>query len=59
MALAHHPGILWHVTWLTSWLSSQVLTCTQEMMQLRVDFLRDQGLGQEALGRAVLAHPQV
>lgn len=37
----------------------QVLTCTEDMMQQRVDFLRQQGLSQEEIGRAVLAHPQV
>ena len=39
--------------------SLQVLTCTEDMMQLRVDFLLQQGLSQEEVGRAVLAHPQV
>ncbi|KAL4446227.1 hypothetical protein ABPG77_003034 [Micractinium sp. CCAP 211/92] len=37
----------------------QVLTCTEDMMQQRVDFLLQQGLSQAELGRAVLAHPQV
>jgi hypothetical protein len=37
----------------------QVLTCTEDMMQLRVDFLLQQGLSQEEVGRAVPAHPQV
>lgn len=37
----------------------QVLTCTEDMMQQRVEFLLSQGLSQVEVGRAVLAHPQV
>lgn len=37
----------------------QALTCTEDMMSSRVDFLLQQGLSQEEVGRAVLAHPQV
>ncbi len=38
---------------------AQALTCTQDMMAQRVEFLLQQGLSQEEVGRAVLAHPQV
>jgi len=44
---------------ITLFCAMQVLTCTEDMMQQRVDFLRRQGLSQEEIGRAVLAHPQV
>ncbi|KAI3432860.1 hypothetical protein D9Q98_010443 [Chlorella vulgaris] len=37
----------------------QVLTCTEDMMRLRVDFLLLQGLSQEDIGKAVSAHPHV
>lgn len=37
----------------------QLLTCTEDMMQQRVDFLLSQGLRAEEVGRAALAHPQV
>eukprot|EP00890_Picochlorum_soloecismus_P005317 jgi/Picsp_1/5787/NSC_03146-R1_protein len=38
----------------------QVLTCTKEMMQLRVDFLLAKaGIKSEDLGKVVVAHPQV
>lgn len=37
----------------------QVLTCSQEMMALRVAFLERQGLSKLQMRRTVLAHPQV
>ena len=37
----------------------QALTFTEDMMSSRVDFLLQQGMSQEEVGRAVLAHPQV
>lgn len=54
---ARHSGLLPLASCRTAF--SQVLTCTEEMMRLRVDFLLRQGLSQEEVGRAVLAHPQV
>jgi mTERF len=37
----------------------QVLTYTEDFMQLRVDFLRRHGLSDEDIAKAVVAHPQV
>jgi hypothetical protein len=37
----------------------QLLTCTEDMLAQRVAFLKDHGLNQYQICRAVMAHPQV
>lgn len=37
----------------------QLMTCTQESMQERADFLRSIGMNDELLGKSILSHPQL